>query len=486
MRVHRRTTLFLALAGFLALAVAGNATALAPFIDLQEQGLSVTQAGVGLFTWDHTTPANLNVNVGGTVRFALLYWAGRERPCTLDGSGTNCPFTQPYKDQVLNFNGTPLTGTVIGSETQPTSGGGPILNVGYYADVTGIVSAAGTGPQSFTLSDGDSSSNFWRFDGAALLVAYRDNTSLDTFRILVQDGLDFAYGDDPTPGDNRVTAPVTFNHGVNFSSRSADLLLFAGDGDADRPDNTTISNNPTLFNILNSTQGPEYNTILTPITIPSGVGTTTVQMNSAPAGQNPDSLLWELAALRVQQLDIAGASCPARVIAGPPTQLQVTVSDVDTGLQSIVVTQSDNADTPVPPFTVGTTDPVTITATKINQSQPAHVTIQVTDLAGNTVTCDPVITLVQRGPSTDPAASRARVDQAENKVLIMNSTPGLRNLELTVNGTKIKVTGLKDGETRTLDISSAMVAGSNNLIGVKGHGPQGSSAMVVISDGSVQ
>jgi hypothetical protein len=483
MNFHR--TLTILIVALLAFSAAANATQLAPFIDLQEQGLSMTHDGHGLWNWGGG-PVSFNVTVGGPVRFALLYWAGRERPCTLDGSGTNCPFTQPYKDQVLNFNGNPITGTVIGSETQPTSGGGPILNVGYYADVTSIVSSAGTGPQSFTLSDGDTSSNFWRFDGAALLVAYRDNANLDTFRILVQDGLDFAYGDDPTPGDNRVTAPATFNHGINFSNRSADLLLFAGDGDADRPDNTTVSNNPTLFNILNSTQGPEYNTVLTPISIPSGVGTTTVQMNSAPAGQNPDSLLWELAALRVQQLDIAGAGCPARVIAGPPTQLQVTVSDIDTGLQSIVVTQSDNADTPVPPFTVGTTDPVTITATKINQSQPAHVTIQVTDLAGNVVTCDPIITLIQRSTKTDPQQNRLRVPAEESKVQIMNGEPGLRTFTALVNGVTFKVTGLRNNEVRTLDISSAMRPGNKNIVYVKGHGPQNASATVVLSDGSVQ
>jgi hypothetical protein len=483
MNFHRKLTL--TILALLAFSAAANATHLAPFIDLQQQGLSMSHDGKGLWNWGGG-PVNLTVNINGPVRFALLYWAGRERPCTLDGSGTTCPYTQPYKDQVMNFNGTPLTGTVIGDETQPVSAGGPILNIGYYADVTGIVSAAGTGSQTFTFSDGDGASNLWRLDGVGLLVAYQDGTDLNTYRILVQDGLDFAYGDDPTPGENRVTTPVVFNHGTNFSDRAADLLLFAGDGDANRPDNTTISNNPTQYNILNSLQGPEYNTIPLSITIPSGVGTTTVQMNSAPAGQNPDSLLWQVAALRVQQLDIAGATCPARVIAGPPTQLQVTVSDPQTGLQSIVVTQSDNADTPVPPFTVGTTDPVTITATKINQSQPAHVTIQVTDLAGNVVTCDPVITLVQRSAGTDPQKTRSLVDQAENKILILNGAPGLKNFEASVNGVKFKATGLKDGETRTLDVSSAMVPGSNNVITVKGHGSQNSSAMVVISDGSVQ
>lgn len=483
MKFHRKL-LFMIL-GLLAFTAAANATHLAPFIDLQQQGLSMSHDGKGLWNWGGG-PVNLTVNIAGPVRFALLYWAGRERPCTLDSSGTNCPFTQPYKDQVMNFNGNPLTGTVIGTETQPASAGGPIFNIGYYADVTGIVSAAGTGSQTFTFADGDSLSNLWRFDGVGLLVAYQDGTDLNTYRILVQDGLDFAYGDDPTPGENRVTTPVVFNHGVNFSNRAADLLLFAGDGDADRPDNTTISNNPTQFNILNSLQGPEYNTIPLSISIPSGVGTTTVQMNSAPAGQNPDSLLWQVAALRVQQLDIEGATCPAHVIAGPPTQLVVTVSDVDTGLQSIVVTQSDNADTPVPPFTVGTTDPVTITATKIDQSQGAHVTIVVTDLAGNTVTCDPIITLVQRSTKEDPQKTRLKVSQAEDKIQIMNGTPGLRTVTALVNGVTFKTTGLRNGEVRTLDISSAMKPGNKNIIYVKGHGPQGGSATAVVSDGSVQ
>ncbi len=483
MNFHRKLTLMLvALLAFSA--AAANATHLAPFIDLQQPGLTWSHDGQGLWNWSGST--TLTVNINGPVSFALLYWAGRERPCTLDSSGTNCPFTQPYKDQAMIFNGSPLTGTVIGTETQPASAGGPILNIGYYADVTGIVSSAGTGTKTFTFSDGDPASNLWRLDGVALLVAYQDPTDTNTYRILIQDGLDFAYGDDPTPGETQTTNPVVFNNGINSSDRSASLLLFAGDGDANRPDNTTISNNPTLYNILNSNMGPEYNVIETPINIPANVGTTTVQMNSAPAGQNPDSLLWELAGLRLQQLELEGATCPARVIAGPPTQLQVTVSDPQSGLQSIVVTQSDNADTPVPPFTVGTTDPVVVTATKINQSQGAHVTLQITDLAGNVTVCDPVITLIQRSSTTDPQATRAQVDQTENKIQITNGTPGLANLEITVNSTKLKVTGLKNGETRTVNVASAMVAGSKNVITVKGHGPQGSSAMVVISDGSVQ
>ncbi len=161
------------------------------------------------------------------------------------------------------------------------------------------------------------------------------------------------------------------------------------------------------------------------------------------------------------------------MVAGPPTQLVVTIQDADTGLASIVVTQSDNADTPVPPFAAGTNDPVTVTATKIDQSRSAHVTILATDLAGNTVTCDPVISLVQRSTKVDPQNTRVRVPQAENKIQIINGAPGLRTVNALVNGVNFKITGLRNGEVRTIDVSSAMRPGNKNVIYLKAHGPQG-------------
>jgi hypothetical protein len=491
MTFHRRLTLW-TLAGLLACAAVGNATALAPFIDLQERGLSAVADGKGLMFWDHTSPVSLNVNVGGNVRFALLYWAGRERPCNFDG--TTCNFSEPYKDQEVIFNGTSLTGTIIGTESQPTSAGGPIFNVGYFADVTSLVSAAGTGSHSFSFADGNLSSNLWRLDGVGLYVAYTDASDSTFYRLMVSDNLDFAYGDDPTPGEVRVTTPVTFGHGATPSDRTAQLWLFAGDGEAGRPDNTTISNNPTLFNVLDSSpDGEEWTTDLYTINVPANVNNTVVQMNSSPAGQNPDSLLWEMVALRVplpegpiEELPPAPPECPAQVSFGPPTQLIVTFQDTGSGLASLVVTQSENADTPVPPFVVGTTDPVTVTATKIDQSRSAHVTIVATDLAGNSLNCDPIITLVQRRADTDDEKSKFHVDQAENKIMVINGTPGLKNFVAKVNGVKFKLTGLKDGEKRVLDVSSSMFPGADNKVTVTGHGPKDSWANVVISDGSVQ
>jgi hypothetical protein len=73
-------------------------------------------------------------------------------------------------------------------------------------------------------------------------------------------------------------------------------------------------------------------------------------------------------------------------IAGPPTEEEFTVREAN-GLQSIVLIKAANADVPVPPFTVGTTDSLTITATKIDQTQPATVSFSVTDLSGTVATC---------------------------------------------------------------------------------------------------
>jgi hypothetical protein len=100
--------------------------------------------------------------------------------------------------------------------------------------------------------------------------------------------------------------------------------------------------------------------------------------------------------------------------AGPPAQLQIMIGD-ETGLGSIVVTTSTNADTPVPPFAVGTTATVSVTATKIDQSKGASVALTVTDTAGNVTKCDPfwpAKKLASHKPAKKaPARARAHVNR---------------------------------------------------------------------------
>jgi hypothetical protein len=52
-----------------------------------------------------------------------------------------------------------------------------------------------------------------------------------------------------------------------------------------------------------------------------------------------------------------------------------------------------------------------------------------------------------------------------------------------VNGRQFLLTELQDGETRTLDVASAMRAGNNNTIRLVAHAARGGTAMVLVSDG---
>ncbi len=477
---------------FAAFTGAVHATPLAPFIDLQEKGLTLATDGEGLTGWGGS-PRDLTVNVGGTVRFALLYWAGRERPCVetpAAGSGDCSGVAQPFKDQEVTFDGNAVTGTIIGTETQPVTGGGPILNIGYFADVTSIVSAQGTGTHNFTFGDGNAASNLWRLNGASLIVGYTTPGDNNVYRVLIHDNLDFAFGPDPTPGDTRVTAPVTFNHGANLSPRTAELYITMGDGKADRPDNIKVSNNATIFNGNDGSSGLDWDQDKNTINIPAGVGTTTVQVFSEPNNQNPDSLLWQVAALRVRQLDASKPTCPITLNdPGPPARIEVTFRDTGTGIAEILVTKSENADTVVPPFTVGTTDPVVMTSTKIDQAKRSRVEARVTDLAGNVALCDPIHVLAVRdqdrnkSPEAAAAMSMNDVPRAEDKITITNGRPGLSFILIVVNGKKFKVADLQKGEERMIDISSAMVPGDRNRVRISAHGPRGSWANLMIWDG---
>jgi streptogramin lyase len=87
---------------------------------------------------------------------------------------------------------------------------------------------------------------------------------------------------------------------------------------------------------------------------------------------------------------------------GPPKQIQITVQ-ASGGLQSVTVDDSTNAVTPVPSFTPGTTDPVVITSTKVNQGAGAHVALTVTARSGGSTVCDPVL------PGTKPHLRSATV-----------------------------------------------------------------------------
>ncbi|HEV7518098.1 MAG TPA: hypothetical protein VGR07_17500, partial [Thermoanaerobaculia bacterium] len=284
------------------------------------------------------------------------------------------------------------------------------------------------------------------------------------------------------------------------------------DTEANRPDRIDVSNNPTVLNSLIGNSGSEFDNKTIPFTIPSGVGSTSVQLKSENDGgtsdDNPDSLVWALLAMRVQVPAAGGGGgdttppiCVLNAVRnGPPTQIDIKVQDVGSGLASIVVTKSNNADTPVPPFTVGTNGSLIVTATKIDQSQRSQVELTVTDLAGNSTVCDPILALLVRQPGKQEIQNFADVPSEEHILTIYNSKPGLANIEVWVNvgsadsncigncednradNKKYKL-NLRDGQTATLDLGKSMKPGSKNTVSIRVNGRPGSSANMMLWDG---
>ena len=93
-----------------------------------------------------------------------------------------------------------------------------------------------------------------------------------------------------------------------------------------------------------------------------------------------------------------------------------------------------------------------------------------------------MITLVVRERGRPATATFSGLPRAESKVQVLNGTPGIRNLLVTVNGVRFRLAGLRDGEERSLDVSSAMRPGDGNVIALAAEGKPGGSATVVIHD----
>ena len=93
---------------------------------------------------------------------------------------------------------------------------------------------------------------------------------------------------------------------------------------------------------------------------------------------------------------------------GPPLSVEFTISDNESGLDSIEVTQSENANVSYPPFSSGVTDPVIVTVTKVDENQDLLVVLEVTDTAGNSSTCQYVSTVDDEAPVCELTAEVTR------------------------------------------------------------------------------
>lgn len=161
---------------------------------------------------------------------------------------------------------------------------------------------------------------------------------------------------------------------------------------------------------------------------------------------------------------------------------KVVVQDADTGLAAINMLSTNNITVDISGFTPGTRDPVTVTGTAIDLHFSIAMSFEAIDLAGNRTECDPVVAGLLRETGSPAPQVYTGLPQAESKVSVMNGAPGASAITLDVNGTTFRITGLKDGESRTVDVASAMLPGSGNVVSAQLNGAPGASATLMIAD----
>jgi hypothetical protein len=91
-----------------------------------------------------------------------------------------------------------------------------------------------------------------------------------------------------------------------------------------------------------------------------------------------------------------------------------------------------------------------------------------------------VVVLVARERGK-PIVTTVELAPGERWAEVRNGTPGLSHLRLTVNGHRYEVTGLNDGDMRTLDVGAALRPGGNTAT-PEARSKPGGRATVVLRD----
>lgn len=134
--------------------------------------------------------------------------------------------------------------------------------------------------------------------------------------------------------------------------------------------------------------------------------------------------------------DVTAPTCSGEPFSGPPAGVTVRVQDVESGLASIVASQSDNAEVTVAGFDSGTQDEVVVDISQVDPYQAARVELRSTDVAGNIGTCVFEVPAGTPPPPLDtesPSCSSTLREgpPASLEVRIQDGQSGLASIEVT-------------------------------------------------------
>lgn len=262
-------------------------------------GTGVTAAGTGLTVFQPGT-ININIPSASDVIQVLLYWQGTSSSIIGDNS--------------ITVQGIDIIGSLIGGPVVP---GAAHSFFTYRADITnlGLISS---GANSISVGglDFDVVSN-----GAGILVILDDGSTLA--EIDIRDGQDVAYIYAAELITTK-TEPQTFTFASSTNDRTANLSMFFSSvsgpysGGGFRPSSIEITVNGVtniISNLLDSSDGAEWDTVNLDLFIPAGASSLTVQAFSRDdlgTGQTPASLFWLTASLSISP----GDRVACRVTAG--------------------------------------------------------------------------------------------------------------------------------------------------------------------------
>ena len=167
------------------------------------------------------------------------------------------------------------------------------------------------------------------------------------------------------------------------------------------------------------------------------------------------------------------------IIPGPPKQVVLATRDYPSGLKTLDVLECTNCTAVSDTFTVGTNDTVDTTATKTNQSESSTIKLEAIDVAGKVTIFDPVDFEIHDGGLQK--SHTVKISPAEHIVMIANGTPGVREIEIKVNGRALPLVHLKDGGGKTIDIEGYISPVLQNRVNITAYGPTGGTSWVVIT-----
>jgi uncharacterized repeat protein (TIGR01451 family) len=455
--------------------------------------------GIAL-SWDVTVPAGGAVTVSHLTTFSPLGFAPLTTTKTADSASTSPGGPDGYTITIHNPNATGVTVNSI-TDTLP-AGFSYVANstTGATTANPSISSQTLTWSGSFGVAPGGDLTLHFLVTASTTPGTYYNNAGGDAGAVAV------------APTGN--TAPIT----VLAAAATSVTTSLSGGGQSGTaisvPSGTAVTDSATLSGANASSAGGTLTYTVysdnTCTTVAGDGGTKTVANGTVPDSDpvtltTPGTYYWVASysgdpsnaasasdcgaeTETVRASDTTKPSCTLTAVGTDSSgkkYAEATVRDQGSGVATIAVTKSVNATTVVPAYTPGTTDPVVVRSTKINQSLSSTFELTATDVAGNTTVCDPVLTSVIRSTDEDQPASQtfSELPQGESKITIVNGDPGMKKVKIVVNGVTFKETALAAGEVRSFDVASAMKAGNANTIVITGYGgKKGATADIVISD----